>query len=196
MSASARSSRRERRTVAIGLTTIAAIVGIGRGVPAWRTWSTETVASAREIQTELNRSRADVHGAKTASDSLAVRTARLDSSAHVYLEGRTPTAAAAGLASALSRIAETAGVRVASIGARVDSSSTSSVRAIASLNVVGDVRALTRLLAGVERGPLLLSVASVSVAQSEVAAGDDRAEALRIEMSVEGLVAPAAGGRR
>lgn len=183
-------THRERRTLVIGLTTVTAIVGFGRGVPAWRVWSSDRIASGHETQVELSRARTDVRGAKNASDTLAARSARLDSLKSVYLEGHSATAAAAGLASAVSRIAEAAGVRVASIGTRVDSSNKTSVRATASLSAVGDVRAVTRLLTAIERGPLLLSVSSVAITQGEVAAADDRAEALRIELSIDGLVSP------
>ena len=183
-------TQRERRTVVAGIAIIAGIVGFGRGLPAWRSWMSEARASAQELRAELVRARSDVAGLKASSDSLAVRSSRLDSASRTYLDGASPNAAAASLASTVSRLAETAGVRVASVGARVDSSKLASARAIASVTAVGDVRGLTRLLAGIERGPLLLSVASLSVSQGEVAAADDRAEALRIEMSVEGLVAP------
>jgi len=183
-------TRRERRVLVFGAVVTASILVVGRGVPVWRSWTTDTRASARELRQEVVRARADVAGAKVSVATLAARQATLESVAPAFLEGSSPNAASANLATSLSRMAEGAGVRVVSISARVDSSQRASVRAVASLTAVGDVRGLTRLLVATERGPLLLSITGLSVAQADVAAGDDRQEALRIEMTVEGLVAP------
>jgi hypothetical protein len=56
------------------------------------------------------------------------------------------------------------------------------------MDVTGDIRGVMAMLASLERGPTLLAVRSLSISQPDLTAGDDRVEALHVEIDVEGLM--------
>jgi hypothetical protein len=54
-------------------------------------------------------------------------------------------------------------------------------------DVVGDIHGITTLLATLERGSARLRVRELTVTQPDAAAPGDRVEALRADLTVEGL---------
>jgi hypothetical protein len=54
-------------------------------------------------------------------------------------------------------------------------------------DVVGDITGITILLASLEHGPVRVRVRDVTVTQPDATAPADRVEALRVELTVDGL---------
>ena len=96
-------STRDRRTLTIGASAIAALFVISRGVPAWRTWVHDAKAGAREQITAATQSDALIAGARAARDTLAVRKGRYVALAPALVSGVTPAEASASLASMVSQ---------------------------------------------------------------------------------------------
>ncbi len=182
-------TRRERRALLASGSFIAAIVLAGRGVPAWRHWIEEARAEAIEASNELARAEASVRREPAAAESLAVRERRFVGLAPAILSGRTPAAAGATLAALLSGAASAAGMRLDAVEVRADSAARGAFAKVAVRgSATGDVKGLAMLLTALERGPTLLAVREIAVAQPEPAAAADRMETLRVDLLVEGLM--------
>lgn len=187
-------SQRERRVVLIGGAVLVAAVTCLRGIPAWRTWLTETRAMADVSIAELARTRSGIAGMPALRDSLIARNERYIVLAPSILTGTSHGAVGASLASIVSGAAAGAGLELGAVSIRLDTTEKSvfsrpSVRGDAR----GDVTGLTRFLVALERGPTMLVIRTLAVTQPEPGAGSDRSETLRIEFAVEGiaLVRPA-----
>lgn len=190
-------SPRDRRTLGMGVGIILAIVTLARGVPATLAWRAHAVERARLVRDEVARATGLLARRRVVGESLAVRTARLTAAAPSLIGGTSPASAAATLTGLVSGAAARSGVRIAST--QVIAGDTARTRELpvarARVDAVGDVTGVTRMLAELEGGSTLLRVRSLSISQPEPAAPSEKAEALRVELVVEGLsLAPAAGG--
>lgn len=182
-------SRRDRRTIAIGIALIGGLLCWKRGWPAWRSWTANRVEAASEVRAQLAAIEASVAGAEAVRESLDARRARLLDLGPQLLDGESPASGAATLAAFLSGAAvesrlELGALQLAADAARAGAFAQVSVRASAT----GDVRGVAAFLAHVERGPLLLAVRELSVDQADPAGAPDRPEALRMSIRVNGLV--------
>jgi hypothetical protein len=181
-------SRRERRVVLGGVSILAvAVLGL-RGIPAWRTWMTDTRAVADISIAELARTRAGIAAMPALRDSLIARNERYLALAPSILTGTSSGAVGASLASVVSGAAAGAGLELGALSIRPDTTRTAafslpSVRGDAR----GDITGLTRFLVALERGPTILVIRQLAITQPEPGAGSDRPETLRIEFTVEGL---------
>ena len=183
-------SARDRRTLLVGGAFIASLVVLAKGVPAWRQW----VAESRGGALEQARAAADaemlVARARAMRDSLATRNARYIALAPALVAGNTPAEASATLASLVSSAASTAGVKLGAVQLRAPADTGARrafVRVSVHADVVGDIHGVTTLLATLERGPARLRVRELTVTQPDAAAPGDRVEALRADLTVEGL---------
>ena len=175
--------------LAIGVIACIALVGGARGVPAVVRWTHETRAIAAQRGAESAQAERSVVTAAMTRDSLAARYARYLALAPRLLDGETTAGAGGALALLVSGAAATSSVRLGSVQIRADTTKAGvftpvSVRA----DLTGDIQGLSTLLATLERGQTLLSVRELSISQPEPSAGDDRVEALRAELVVEGLM--------
>lgn len=210
-------SRSARRTILLGAMAMAAIVLVGRGVPAWRAAMREARAAATERQQELARARAVLARQQHTREALVARDSLMRALAATLLpRGADDEAPSRTLAALVSGAAAGADIRVSStavveaadrdVAAPTRAGAPSrELRDTAMLRRVavrvagtGDVRGLASLLHTLERGPIRLNVRTVHVTPSDVLAGDDRPEALQIELLVEGLtiVRPAGEARQ
>jgi hypothetical protein len=181
--------RRDRRVLATGILTIGAIISASHGIPAWLAWQREARASAMEVETELAHARAGAAARKVVHDSLAARGQRLLALAPALLSGDSPSSAAATLAGLLSGAAAQASVRLGAVQVRPDSVYRGAFTRVAvRANATGDINGVTQMLLALERGPTLLAIRELSITQPEPGASADRAEALRLELLVEGLM--------
>jgi hypothetical protein len=168
---------------------IGAIISVSRSLPAWLAWQREARASAAEVQTELAHARAGAAARKAVHDSLAARGQRLLALAPALLSGDSPASAAATLAALVSGAAAQANVRLGAVQVRPDSVALGAFTRVAvRASATGDVTGVTQMLLSLERGPTLLAVRELSITQPEPTAPADRAEALRLEFLVEGLM--------
>jgi len=184
----ARISSRDRRTLGIGVAVIAALVLFARGLPAWRRWDADTRASAAEMAEEAARAEATVGRLPAALDSLQARRARLVALGRGVLDGESPAAASASLASLVSGTAARSGVQMGSVQLRPDSAGAGTfLRITVQADGTGDLPAITRMLALLEGAPELLAVRSLSITQPTPGGPAEQPEALRVELAVEGL---------
>ncbi|HXB23554.1 MAG TPA: GspMb/PilO family protein [Gemmatimonadaceae bacterium] len=183
-------SSRDRRTLFIGVGVIGSVVALSKGVPIWHDW----VADAKAGAIEQTRAAADadalVAHAKSLRDTLNARNARYVSLAPELVAGNTAAEASATLASLVSGAASAAGVKLGAVQLRT-SADTGALRAFVRVSVhadvVGDIHGVTTLLATLERGPTHLRVRELTVTQPDAIAPGDRVEALRADLTVEGL---------
>lgn len=180
---------RDRRVLAVGVLICCTLVIAARGVPALLRWTRAARENALELGAEAARAQGSVDNAKRTRDSLAVRQARYTAISPRLLDGETAAGAGGALASLVSNAAAGANVRLGSVQIRTDTAHADAFLAVrVQADVVGDINGLTTMLAALERGQTLLAVRALSVAQPEIAAGDDRPESLRAELTVESLM--------
>ena len=193
-----RLSARDRKVLLFGAGICATLIVATRGVPAALRWSAEERANGAQLVIEEARARESVARSRDTRDSLKARGARYYALGQSLLEGESVAGGGGSLASLLSDAAGEANVRLGSVQVRADTAgagafTTIGVRATAT----GDLRGIAALLRTLERGPTLLAVRELSITQPEPAAGDDRPEALQVQLLVEGLMlTPRAEGGR
>jgi hypothetical protein len=181
-------SSRDRRTLAIGAGIIILLVLLSRGIPAWRRWDASTRAGAAEMATEAARAESPVRQLPAALDSLQARRGRFVTLGRGVLDGGSAAAAGASLASLVSGAAARSGVQLGSVQVRPDTSGAGAfLRIVVQADGTGDLPAITRLLALLEGGPELLAVRGVSLTQPNPGGPAEQPEALRVELTVEGL---------
>jgi hypothetical protein len=180
---------RDRRALLAGIAAIAFVLAVTRGVPAWLDWQREARGADAEARDLLARERSLIEHGAAVRESTSARGRRLLALAPAILSGDAPSDAGATLAGVLSGAAALAGVRLGSVQLRGDSLSRGAFTRIgARMDVTGDIRGVMAMLASLERGPTLLAVRSLSISQPDLTAGDDRVEALHVEIDVEGLM--------
>jgi len=180
---------RDRRALLAGAAALAVLMAATKGLPAFRDWQREARGADAEAREALVRERTLIANAEATRESTIVRGRRMIALAPSILAGDTPGAAGASLAGILSGAAALSGMRLGAVQLRGDTLSRDSFTRIgAHMDATGDIRGVAAMLAALERGPTLLSVRSLSIAQPDLTAGDDRTEALRIELEVEGLM--------
>jgi hypothetical protein len=183
-------SARDRRMLLVGGSVIASLIVLSKGVPAWRDW----VANSRAGAVEQARAAADadvlVSHATATRDTVVARNARYVALAPALLSGNSPAEASATLASLVSSAASVAGVKLGAVQLRAPADTGARrtfVRIGVHADVTGDIRGVTTLLANLEHGAVRLRVRDLTVTQPDAAAPGDRVEALRAELTVEGL---------
>jgi hypothetical protein len=181
-------SPRERRVVVGGATVIVVALLAFRVVPAWLAWLEDTRAVARVSIAELDRTQSGIAGMPSIRDSLVARNDRYLELAPSILSGTRHGAVGAALASLVSGSATSAGLELGAVSIRLDTARTNAFsRPSVRGDARGDVAGLTRFLAALERGPTIVVIRQLAVTQPEPGAGNDRAEGLRIEFTVEGI---------
>jgi hypothetical protein len=183
-------SARDRRMLLVGGSVIASLIVLSKGVPAWRDW----VANARAGAVEQARAAADADAliahATATRDTVVARNARYVALAPALLSGNSAAEASATLASLVSSAASVAGVKLGAVQLRAPADTGARrtfVRIGVHADVTGDIRGVTTLLANLEHGAVRLRVRDLTVTQPDAAAPGDRVEALRAELTVEGL---------
>lgn len=184
-------SPRDRRALAIGIVSVAGLVIVGRIVPAWRGWERAIVAQASEAARGAARDQVLARNARAIHDSLTARRARLTSLAPTWLSGDSPASAGAGLAALATRAATDADLTLGTVDIRTDSVGPNEfVPVHVRLSVSGDIQGLATLLAGLDRAPVALRVASLAVQGGDPAAPSQRAEVLHADLAIDALWRP------
>jgi hypothetical protein len=182
-------SPRDRRVLLFGVVCISLILGLGRGLPAWRSWRTEARAAGAQLTGEVLQARASVSRHRLLRDSLNARRGRFIALAPLLLSGKTPAMGGAALASLIATAATAASVRLGPVQVQPDTAArTVFSRVRVRADVTGDVRGVGTFISSLERGQTLLSIREISVSQLEPSAPPERAEALRVNLTVEGLM--------
>ena len=181
-------ARRERRTLLAGGAVVSLLLVAFRGVPAWRRWDADARASGAELVAAAAGARADVRSLPALGDSVEARDRRLVALAPRILDGSTPAAAGASLASLVSGAAARANVALGTVQVQPDTAAAGTfVRVTVHGDATGDLPGIARMLALLEGGPELLMVREVSITQPDAGGPADRVETLRLEFAVQGL---------
>jgi len=180
---------RDRRALVAGVVVVVSLVAFARGLPALRRWQADVRDSSAALTQEAARARITVARERTTRDSLVARQRRFIALAPLLLRGETPAMGSATLASLISTAATAASVRLGPVQVQADTVargvfSRVGVRA----EITGDVRGVSAFLSTLERGPTLVAVRELTIAQREPAAAADRAEALHVTVAVEALM--------
>jgi len=179
---------RERRALVAGCIAIGGVLLLGRGLPALRHWSRETVESAAQVEEEARQSRSMIQSFPSVAESLAARRSRFLALAPMLLDGSSVNAAGAALAGLVSHAGTNAHASLGPMDVSVD---TTTGRTFARISIHGsltaDVRSLTGFLSAVEAGPLLLRVSELRVAAADPVSPPERPEILHVSFVLEGL---------
>ena len=182
-------NRRDRRALVGGAIVMLVMLGSARALPALIARQREIRAEDVEARDMLARERGLIARADQSRESTLVRGHRMIALAPAILVGDSPNAAGATLAALLSGAAAVSNIRLGTVQLRADSLSHEAfTRVGARVVATGDVRGVLRMLDVLDRGPTLLAVRSVAITQPDPAAGDDRIEALHVELEIEGLM--------
>ena len=182
-------SSRERRAIAFGVVTIGTALAVVRGIPALRAWQTHVAATAVQLESEVARARTSAQRAQATSDSLIARRKRLRDIGRQLLHGGTPAMAAATLASMVTTAATESNVNIGMVQVHADTASSSTFSPVTvHAEGTGDIIGVMSLLKSLETDSTLLWIRDVSISQPEPAAPPERFEALRLELTVQGLV--------
>ncbi|HEX6053627.1 MAG TPA: type II secretion system protein GspM [Gemmatimonadaceae bacterium] len=181
-------SARDRLTVIIGAVTIVLLLGGSRAIPWWRRAHREVTVAAADARERLAFEQSLLRSERAARDSATARSRRYLALAPRILPGRSPAIAAAELAAMVSGAAQGSGLRVGAVQVQPDTTRLGVFARVAvRAQVTGDVRGVSALLLTLERGPLVLNIRELSLAQLDAGADDTRPEMLRGEMLVEAL---------
>lgn len=188
MTAGLRISRRDQRTLGVGVVTIALLMVVARGIPAIRAWEADRLREARETATQLASIRVGRRQLSALRDSLAARHARLASVDSTLLSGASTSAVAAALASSLEDLSDHNAIKVTSLQIRADSVARGGMtRVDVRLSGIADVVGLAGLLQAIEAGAMPLVIRELDVSQPEPTAADNKPEALHIDVLVSGV---------
>jgi type II secretory pathway component PulM len=187
-------SRRERRTLAVGIVVLAAALLLTYAVmPFARRWSVrEATLDAREAQ--LARVRGLIAAESSLAAAVRLRQSRVGPDAPRPIAARTPALAAAALQTALQDAAARSGVQVQRVDAAGETTDGDGVPAEvpATMTAFGDVHGLTELLAALQHGPTLLEVTALSVQSTLGPRGEPL---LQLTVSVRAPWSTAGGAR-
>lgn len=179
---------RDRRTLALGLAGVSAVLALGRGIPAWQRWERTAHTTAEDRVGAAASAVAAASSLHAVRDSAAVRTLRLARWRDSLISAATVAETGAALAGVLSDLMDTQAVNVLAISVRSGKASIASLQPVgARLSLVADFQGLVHILRTLETEPLLLAVRELSVEQVARPA-DSLGDELRIELLVEGLV--------
>jgi hypothetical protein len=186
---------RDRKVLAVGTLICTALIAGTRGLPALVRWTHGARATAVQLGAEAARVSNSVTRASVTRDTLAAENERYLALAARLLDQETPAGAGSSLASLLSDAAAESNVKLGSVQIHADTTFVGAfMHVTVRADLTGDIRGLAAMLAMLEKDQTLLTIRAMSISQPEPAAGDDRAEVLRAEVVVEGLM-PSTRGR-
>ena len=183
-------SPRDRRTLLLGALGIATILLCTRVAPRTLRWRHDVAERSTTVIADAARAAVAARMLPVLRDSLVarlVRRAELDSA---ELEAPSRPAAAAALAELVSDAAEETQVQLGSVRLESVADSGSHVNPVKvgiRASLTADLADLAQFLAAVERGPRLLAIRELSIAQPDMALPSDRSEVLRVELLIEAL---------
>jgi hypothetical protein len=181
-------SARDRRTLIVGGSVVGTLFLLGRGLPRLNEWQSSQITEAATLANDLTAARSGARLMPALRDTLRARQARLSALDSAILTGPTSSAAAASLASALEDLATEASVKVSAMQLQADSPAAGAlVQVGVRMTAVADVYGLLALMRAIEGGRQLLAIRELAVTQPEPAAPSNKAEQLRLDLTVVGL---------
>lgn len=179
----------DRRALVAGVLIVGSLVTLSRGVPVLR--SHESALANRVAERTLVLRQLEQNEAALSAVVASVAdygNSSLDARTVSAFAGATPTAAVAQAAEYVASTAYALGAEVSSVSPSAPDRFTEGLAALeVKLTLVSDAEGLRDLLTAIERGPRLMVPRALSVFQSSPAASASEAEALRVELTIEGL---------
>jgi hypothetical protein len=162
------------------------VIMVVRGVPAWRDWYARELEDARETLQDARHVETRLAALPSLMDSLEARTDRLQQLMPWILPGDSPAEAAAMLSEMISSLSDLNQLDLSGLQVTMDTTSSHAFGdVVARFTVVGTFGRVLRLLAEVEAGTLLLSVAGLTITPAGHA--EPAAASVRAEVTVSGL---------
>lgn len=186
---------RDRRALLIGGIVLVASLALRYGIE---------MIGVLQATRERNQRQSDLRAAlerrpslDVLTDSLAQRVEWLSLTETQLLSSGTPSHVASALHAIVRGAATDVGLTVQSTSAEGDSSSTGPfARAMVRLDAEGDVSNVMQFLLLIELAPGALRTTRLSLSPLEPGAPPDRAETIRLSMTVEGVARRSLGGGR
>jgi hypothetical protein len=189
-------SPRDRRTLIFGGALLSLLIGVFRGLPAWRHWSGQRAEARVELRRRLVFARNARRVLPALRDSVTARRMRLAALNEHVIAASTPSTAAAILGALIERISDAAGVKVNALELRPDTMARrTSMPITLRLNGEGDVASLGKFLTTVDEHDQPMTVRELSVSQSDPVPSGGRPELLRFEVVIESVALPREDGR-
>jgi hypothetical protein len=187
---------RDRRALYAGGVVLAGALLFRFAVPAWGALARLAEANQRSSDL-LALAHHDAMDAGRMRDSLQARRARLATADSLMLPSGSPARVASELAASVRRSAADVGLELLNATTEADSVVHGPLqRARIRIDAQGDISGILQFLLLVEISPGLLDVTNLAITPLEPTGGDDRAEAIRLSLTIEGvaLVGPSKDG--
>lgn len=180
-------SARDGRALAIGLAAAFLSVSYRVSIPAIA--AMERIRDSNQVASDrLALGRETTLGVGALEDSLEARSLLLAAADSTLLPSGSPAHVASELGSIVRNSARSAGLELLGATTQSDSLTRGAFQfASVRLEAQGDVSGLMQFLLLVELAPGLLDVRDIAITPAEPAAGNDRAEVLRISLTLEGV---------
>ena len=182
-------SERDRRTIAVGATCILFMILVAKVLPAERRWDTHVEMRVAVLEREVADARSMMSRETATRDAVAKRTRALRMLEAGLLRAETKSGGETSLAALVSTAAATAGIKLDGLSLDSDAGDNGRIRtASVTGGATGDIQGLAMFLGALESTQARLAVRALSVTQSDVASPETRAEALRLEFTVQAQV--------
>jgi hypothetical protein len=182
-----RLARRDHRALVVGGVVMLSTLVVGRALPLWNGWVADARDRAWQAETRASRLRRLVVERDILASAAREAGRRYDELTPRLLEGSNAATVGASLLAIVSELAARSGLQLGSLQSTADSAGKEFVRVAVRGEATGDVRGVGVFLEALEGAPFLIGVRELAIDQPEPAAPDDQAEALRIQLVVEGL---------
>jgi hypothetical protein len=171
-----------------GALAVAALLGLGRGLPALLAHQKDRLASATNASQQARRAQASVAAQSVNERALGIVRGRLATYDSALLAGADPTAASARLSTLITDAAESTDTQVGGVQLQADSAATTMLGHVrARTTVTGDLESIALFMEALEAGPELLAIRELNITQASQLAVPRQRESLRAEILVEGL---------
>ena len=181
-------SARDRRTLLVGGGTIAVLLFVSRGLPAWIRWERHLRGDAVTAVAEAEASQQAVATAPQAAHLAHALEQQYLSLAPAFLQGEHAAAAGATLISRVNSVARMAGVQLGALAVETDSSAEQGITVVRVRgDGASDIAGVTRFLTTLEGGLPMLSVRDLSLDATDPRVPQGQPETIRMNFVIEGL---------
>ncbi|HEX5178976.1 MAG TPA: GspMb/PilO family protein [Gemmatimonadaceae bacterium] len=184
-------TNRDRRALAVGAVSIAAMIAFVKVVPSLRRWDDRLELRQALLTRQVSAARQLLGHDRAMRDSLSARSRALEGVEVGLLRAESKSAAEAALASLVSATAAAAGVKIDALALDADVDDGVELVTVSG-GATGDIAGVAQFISALEAERARLALRSMSIRPSDVATVDTRAESLRLEFTVQAQVRTAA----
>jgi hypothetical protein len=181
-------SDRDRRTLILGVSTIATLVLVSRGVPAWIRWQRHVRDDATAALWEATASQRAVQMAPALARMVQQLERQYFALAPAFIPGERPATTGAALIATVTADARIAGIQLGALQVETD---TTAAQGVVPMRIRGDgngdIAGVTHFLTALESGVPLLSVRELSLTPVDPHAASHTPETIQATFVIEGL---------